>query len=164
MAPRRTMAHMRWSDMDALGHVHNARYLEYFEAARASLVQELIRIDRPIGIGLVVGRHEVDYLVPLVYRPEPVAVDMWLERLGTSSFTLSATVGEPDGGVIYSRARTVVVAVDAQSGRPVPLPGPIRMALADLVVDTGDDGQRGDRPARADDSEPATGSEAEVLP
>ena len=135
MAPRRTMAVMRWSDMDALGHVHNARLLEYYEAARVALVADLVRLDRPAGIGLVVGRHEIDYRVPLVYRTEPVAVDLWVERIGTTSFTVGYTLCETDGSVVYGKAKTVIVAVDTSTGGPIALPEKIRTALADYLLD-----------------------------
>ena len=126
---RRTMAAMRWSDMDALGHVHNGRFLEYFEAARADLVNELVDIGRPDGLGLLVARHEVDYLVPLVYRRVPIAVDLWVERIGRTSFTVGYEVVEDDRSVIYGRALTVIVAVGLPSGRAEPLPDFVREAL-----------------------------------
>lgn len=133
MASQRTLAVMRWSDMDALGHVHNARLLEYYEAARVALVADLVRLDRPAGIGLVVGRHEIDYRLPLVFRPEPVAVDLWVERIGNTSFTVGYTLCEPDGSVVYGRAKTVIVAIDMATGAPAPLPPQVREALADYL-------------------------------
>lgn len=124
------MAVMRWSDMDALGHVHNGRFLEYYEAARADLVYRLlVETGDPAGVGLVVRRHEVDYLLPLVYRPEPLAVDTWITKIGTSSVTLMHTAGEEDGSVVYGRAVTTLVAVDATTGTPVAFPEAVRAAL-----------------------------------
>ena len=114
---------MRWSDMDALGHVHNARFMEYYEAARTDLIHRLLREATDWqGVGLVVRRHEVDYLLPLVYRPRPIAVDTWVERIGTTSITLAYEAVEEDRSVIYGRAQTVMVTVDATTGQPVPLP------------------------------------------
>lgn len=126
----RTLAVMRWSDMDALGHVHNGRFMEYYEAARAELVQRLLaETGDPAGVGLVVRRHEVDYLVPLVYRPAPVVVDTWIAKVGTSSVTLVHQAGEEDGSVVYGRATTTLVAVDAETGASRALPTTVRAAL-----------------------------------
>lgn len=109
--------------MDALGHVHNARFMEYYEAARTDLIHRLLREATDWqGVGLVVRRHEVDYLLPLVYRPRPIAVDTWVERIGTTSITLAYEAVEEDRSVIYGRAQTVMVTVDATTGQPVPLP------------------------------------------
>lgn len=121
---------MRWSDMDALGHVHNARFMEYYEAARTELIHRLLAEATDWqGVGLVVRRHEVDYLLPLVYRPRPVAVDSWIERIGTTSITVAYEAVEDDRSVIYGRARTVMVTVDATTGQPVDLPASVRELL-----------------------------------
>lgn len=131
MAAYRTLAQMRWSDMDALGHVHNATFLQYFELARARLVFELMGVPHRSDASLVVGRHEIDYLIPLVYRPEPIAVDTAVRRIGTSSFTLAGEVREPDGDAVYARIVTVIVAIDVRTGAPVPLSETVRSALGE---------------------------------
>lgn len=134
MAPYRTLAQMRWSDMDALGHVHNATFLQYFELARARLVFELLEVQHRTDAALVVGRHEIDYLRPLVYRPEPVAVDTAVRRIGTTSFTLAAEVREPEGDAApYARIVTVIVAIDVGTGAPVPISDSIRSALGEYA-------------------------------
>lgn len=121
---------MRWSDMDALGHVHNARFMEYYETARTELIHLLLAEATDWqGVGLVVRRHEVDYLLPLVYRPRPIAVDSWIERIGTTSMTIAYEAVEEDRSVIYGRARTVMVTVDAATGQPVALPESVREQL-----------------------------------
>lgn len=78
---------------------------------------------------MLVARHEVDYLVPLVYRRAPIAVDLWVERIGRTSFTVGYEVVEDDRSVIYGRALTVIVAVGLPSGRAEPLPDFVREAL-----------------------------------
>ena len=84
---RRTLATCGGRTWTHSASVHNARFLEYFEAARADLVNELVDLGRPLRMSLVVARHEIDYLVPLVYRQEPIPVDLWVERIGGSSIT-----------------------------------------------------------------------------
>lgn len=129
---------MRWSDMDALGHVHNARFMEYYEAARTELIHLLLAEATDWqGVGLVVRRHEVDYLLPLVYRPRPIAVDTWIERIGTTSMTLAYEAVEEDRSVIYGRAQTVMVTVDATTGQPVALPESVRDLLREYQLATG---------------------------
>ena len=121
--------------MDALGHVHNARFMEYYEAARTDLVHRLLSEATDWhGVGLVVRRHEVDYLLPLVYRPRPIAVDSWISRIGNTSITIAYEVREDDGSVIYGRAQTVMVTIDAASGQPVPLPESVREILREYQL------------------------------
>ena len=60
---------LRWSDMDVFGHVNNARFLTLYEEARVAL---MFRGAREHGLtsleqGVVISRHEVDYLRPVDY-------------------------------------------------------------------------------------------------
>lgn len=125
---------MRWSDMDALGHVHNARFMEYYESARTDLVQRLLNTLGGAGeVGLVVRRHEVDYLVPLVYRPRPLLVESKVGSVGKTSFSLHHVAKEDDGSVVYGRAITTIVAVDARTGKAIELPQELRSALVEFT-------------------------------
>jgi len=46
-------------------------------------------------------------------------VDTWVSRVGNSSFVVDGEIR--DGDVVLSRARVVMVAFDADTGRSVPL-------------------------------------------
>lgn len=60
--------------------------------------------------GLVAARHEIDYVQPMFYSPEPVTVRVWIDRIGTSSFRFGCEIIDPSG-VVRVRAKTVIVAV-----------------------------------------------------
>lgn len=111
---------VRWSDIDAYGHVNNVKYLEYFQEARIAFVggalRELVRDD---WSSFVVARVEVDYRRPLEFRTDPVGVRTWVTRVGRSSYLLEAAVC--DDGTVYATSRSVVVAFDSESGRSRPL-------------------------------------------
>lgn len=117
---------LRWSDMDALGHVNNSEYLRYLEQARIEFLADAAAAGVPRDAGLLVARHEVDYRKPLPYRREPVDVPTWIDRIGTTSFTFGHEVSAD--GVVYARARTVIVCIDDES-RPTPVPVPLRKHL-----------------------------------
>lgn len=106
--------------MDAFGHVNNTRFFTYLEEARVDLLfvhagEEVAR-DR-LSSGIVVARHEIDYKAPLVFRPEPVPIDVWISRLGNSSFTVGYEIHD-EGGPVYAEAATVLVPFDVDAGRP----------------------------------------------
>src|SRR3712207_9526245 len=71
---------LRWADMDALGHVNNVTYVDYLQEARVDVFR--LHAPRPGGEelaeGVVVVRHEVDYLTPLAFRRQPVSIDVWV--------------------------------------------------------------------------------------
>lgn len=103
---------MRWGDMDAYQHVNNVAYLGYLEEARIDL---LFRLGAGQGVaalrdGLIVARHEIDYLAPLVWHPRGIDVEVWVERVGGSSFVVAYRVH--DDSTTYARARSTLVAYD----------------------------------------------------
>ncbi|MBL1066477.1 thioesterase family protein [Streptomyces sp. 7-21] len=109
---------LRWSDMDAFGHVNNVVFLRYLEEARIDLFFRVAR-EADAGTfasGSVVAHHEIDYLRPLTYRPEPVTIELWVTRLGGASLTVAYEV--KDERETYARASTVVVPYDLAEGRP----------------------------------------------
>ncbi len=117
---------LRWSDMDALGHINNSEYLRYLEQARIEFLAEAAAAGVPRDAGLLVARHEVDYRKPMPYRREPVSIPTWIDRIGTTSFTFGHEVTAED--VVYARARTVIVCIDADH-RPTPVPTALRKHL-----------------------------------
>jgi acyl-CoA thioester hydrolase len=121
-----THCQIRWSDMDAYGHVNNARYLTLFEEARTELIARVARDQFGLTnllTGIVVGRHEIDYLRPIDYQPEPVRVEVWMEEVRNASFTVAYELFDHDGGAVVSRARTRMVPFDLAAQRPRRLAG-----------------------------------------
>ncbi|HEX5018824.1 MAG TPA: thioesterase family protein [Actinomycetes bacterium] len=136
MGRHRFHCSLRWSDMDAFGHVNNTTFFTYLEEARVDLLfvtaGESVARER-LSSGIVVARHEIDYTSPLVFRPEPVPIDVWVSHLGTSSFTLRYEILD-EGGPVYAKAGTVLVPYDVDAARPRRLSEEERAALEPYVV------------------------------
>jgi acyl-CoA thioester hydrolase len=103
--------------MDVYGHVNNARFLTLYEEARVAL---LFLGAREHGIrsfedGIVISRHEVDYLRPVDYA-DPVRIELWVEELRPSRFVIAYELFDKD--TVASRARSVCVPFDLAAGRP----------------------------------------------
>ena len=128
-----TAVGLRWGDLDALGHVNNAVFLRLLEEARVRFLLGLPPQGEH-GFGILAARHEIDYLKPLGYSEDPVQVQMWVERVGTSSFTLGYLMADAGGDAVCA-AKTVIVAIDAAAGTPVPLPGAIRARAAAFLAE-----------------------------
>ena len=109
---------LRWSDMDAYGHVNNVVFLRYLEEARIDLLFRLApgEGENSLASGTVVARNEIDYLRPLVYRPEPVTIETWVARISGASATLRYEIKDEE--TVYARAATVVVPYLLDEGRP----------------------------------------------
>ncbi len=122
--------HVRFSDVDVYGHVNNVKYFEYFMEARILLTARLWR-DVPDGTPepvMVVAQTDVDYRLPILFRPEPYDAWSWISRVGTTSMTIESEIC--DGDTVLSRARVVMVFFDPETQRPSPPPDAYREALA----------------------------------
>jgi acyl-CoA thioester hydrolase len=79
---------MRWSDMDAYGHVNNVVFLQYFEMARVDLFFERASLEERTGLrrGTVVASHDIQYKLPVVYSPRPLDVQIWVSEVRAAAF------------------------------------------------------------------------------
>ncbi|TXR57062.1 acyl-CoA thioesterase [Quadrisphaera setariae] len=133
MAKRCVPVTVRWSDMDAFGHVNNVQVLRLLEEVRVHAFEDLRDHGGPslLESGVVVARHEVEYLAPLVWRLAPVPTDIWITAVGGASFEVGyeiydAVDGAAGGGgggpaaggerTVYVRAATTCVAYDLATG------------------------------------------------
>ena len=100
--------YVRWDDLDAIGHVNNARYLTYAQEARFAM----------LGLfNMVVARAEVDFKAPINEGNIYVDVTIWIEAISQSSFTMVYEIsGE---GTLFAKIKTVQVKVtdDTKSSR-----------------------------------------------
>lgn len=111
--------------MDAYGHVNNVQYLRLLEDARVLAFHGHDGDDGGdlLSTGLIVARHEIDYLRPLHFRPTPVAIDLWISAIAGASFEMCYEVLDDQGEfadepVIYARAESTMVAYDLETSRP----------------------------------------------
>ncbi|HET6396689.1 MAG TPA: thioesterase family protein [Pseudoxanthomonas sp.] len=132
-APRqlaRVPISVRWRDMDAMGHVNNAKYVSYLEEARVRWMQGVPGVSMTDPVAPVVAATHVNYRAPIVW-PNDIVVELFVERLGNSSVTIGhRIVDQKDEGVLYSDGHVVVVWMDTRTGRSAPLPEAIRAAAA----------------------------------
>jgi acyl-CoA thioester hydrolase len=105
--------HMRWSDMDAYRHVNNSAYLAYLEQARVAM---FFYRHESFSSGTVIRRHEIDYLLPVVYHPDPLRVELWIEQVRGARFTVRYEVFDHDR--LVARASTLCVRFDFAIERP----------------------------------------------
>lgn len=125
---------VRWDDIDALGHVNNAKYLTYAQEARFhwSFYQFYERNETPYFIDMVVARAEVDFVVPIYEGGLFVDVHIWVESVGTSSFVLNYEISS--NGVLHARIKTVQVAISLQTKKSRPLTDTEREFLKEYLL------------------------------
>jgi acyl-CoA thioester hydrolase len=130
--------HVRFSDVDVYGHVNNVNYFEFYQEARIAFLLSLA--DQPYeaesAMRQVVARIDVDYRRPILFRPEPYAVETWVTRIGTSSYDLASRIVDVPGeaGTVYSEADVRLVAFDLGTQRSRPLTSTERGRLERVLV------------------------------
>lgn len=139
---------VRWTDLDAYGHVNNAAMVRLLEEARIAAFwpapAEQVALGAPqpeatlpvggVGapISTVIASQRIEYARSLDHRRDGVVVRLWISRLGGASLDvdyLVLTKDDPEGRRPYAQARTVVVLVDATEGTPVRLDEATRASL-----------------------------------
>lgn len=136
--PYRVEVPLRWSDMDAYGHVNNVQFLRLLEDARVIGFREWFGDEGSmLDEGVVVSRHEIEYRAPLTFRHVPALVDMWVTRVHGAGFDLGYVVRDPDGvgETVYAVAETGLVLYDFATARPRRITAAERAALEDLRGD-----------------------------
>jgi acyl-CoA thioester hydrolase len=108
---------LRWSDMDAYGHVNNARFLTLYEEARVAMMFVGARATGLTSLeeGVIIARHEIDYLRPVDYG-DPVRIESWIEDIRAARFTVAYELF--DGDAVASRARSVCAPYNLREQRP----------------------------------------------
>jgi len=118
---------VQWGDMDAFGHVNNARFFTWFETARIAHFREIgIETQRISRVGPILAHTSCDFLRPVEY-PAEVLAGARVTRLGETSFhheSVVTPVDLPDQPV--ARGIGVMVLYDYETGKSVPLPDDLR--------------------------------------
>ena len=121
---------IRYGDTDALGHVNNAIYFSYFEAARGGYYTTVV--GHPFGTGpdaekrtFVIAEAQITYRAPAFYG-EPLWCGVRVAWFSRSAFALEYRV-EVDASAIgearvVADGSTVQVFYDLTRGRPMRTP------------------------------------------
>lgn len=114
---------VRFSDMDALGHVNNARFFTYLEEARIRFIQTLPPFVEAMSRGesFVLAHIELKLIKPIHY-PSVVLVGTGAESFGNSSITGVQAIYEAQSKVCHAVARTTGVWFNTKTQRPQRLP------------------------------------------
>ncbi len=117
--------HVRFADLDMLGHVNNKAYATYYETARVNYMAARGLSDG-LKVGMALVRLELDYRKEIRY-PATLRLGVRLCRLGNSSLTLACAIFSDDGCASTSIA--IAVRFDGETRSSKPFTPEERMAL-----------------------------------
>jgi acyl-CoA thioester hydrolase len=121
--------HIRFRDLDTIGHVNNSDYFTYFEEARARFLEAHDLDFNDPEVFFILAHIECDYMKPVDYKNK-ISIYIRCTKVGSKSFTLQYTVADRnDESVVYARGSSVQVCFNPQTNRSVPVSEKFTKAL-----------------------------------
>ena len=125
-----TQVQLRFNDVDALGHVNNSVYFQFFDLAKTEYFAGLevnadINWCRP---SIVIANVNCSFLAPTLFN-EPVEVLTQCMRLGNKSLTLLQHVINSETRELKATCATVMVNMAPETNQPSPIPQVWRDAI-----------------------------------
>ena len=102
--------YVRWGDLDAFGHVNNSTYLIFAQEARYAWSKM---------IEMVVARAEVDFIAPIYTGDIYIDVEIWVNKIGTSSFGVTYEMKNGDELLAVVKTVQVTVSMETKKSRPL---------------------------------------------
>ena len=135
--PYRSVQRVYFDDLDALGILHNLRYLLLLERARGDLFRHLGVCWGTGGPEVqdnycVVAEQRIRYLAA-VRGEGDVCATLVPTHLGTSSLVINGHVESPDAEILYAEATARLVRLDPATNRPCPWSDRFRAAMTPLL-------------------------------
>lgn len=121
---------VRWGDMDAMGHVNNAKYFTYLESARIQLFTAL-GLDAPMTeerAGMNLAHAACNYRAQVHY-PAVLEIGTVVTKIGNASFQLAHVFLREGTDQLVADGNSVVVWTDYNLGKSAPLPPQVRAKL-----------------------------------
>jgi len=153
LAAYRATRQLRSTDFDVYGHLNQAAYHEVLEDARLGFLLSM----EGASVAIVVARVELDYRREVPFGTPEVIAEIWVSRVGRSSFQLSQVIrlpgaepsaAEPSGdesgggelvaGEVAAEGTVTLVAWDGERRGSRPLGDEERAALERHLVTPAD--------------------------
>ena len=125
---------VRSTELDALGHVNQAKYVEYMEWGRFDWLRANGLPHQPAdtgGVGSVIANVNVNFRRE-ARLGERLTVRTWLAAIGRSSFRFAQDVRNAAGEVVCDAVSTAVT-FDLRARASVAIPDELRRMLVPLV-------------------------------
>ncbi len=115
---------VRSTEVDSLGHVNNAKYLEYMEWGREDWIKQAgYSFDDLLerGIGTVTVNINIDYLGEC-YKGDILVVKTRPVKVGNTSFVIQQEISKKGSGKKVSDAHVTIVLIDLETRKSMSIP------------------------------------------
>ncbi len=124
--------HVRFGDLDAMGHLNNVDFLRFFESARIAFHRRILDVAdwtggvAPDGFGIVVAELHASYRAP-AYFDEELRTAVRPADIGRSAYRVEFETRA--GERVIGDGHAVLVGYDYTRRESVPLPDDVRERL-----------------------------------
>lgn len=122
----------RWNDLDALGHVNNIYYFEYFQIARGYYMPTVCKQWDWNKDMFVIAHIECDYMKELTLRSKKPTIHVRVSSLSNKSFEMEYMVtstGKDGEMVLHAKGKSVQVMVDIVAKKSMEIPQWLRESI-----------------------------------
>jgi len=123
---------VRYGDLDAQGHLNNAKYLTFFETGRIRYFTNL-GLFTPgqsfMDIGVIMAEARVIFHAPVEYGT-PVKVGVRTSKLGGKSMIVDQNIVHAETGAVLASGQVILVAFDYHTNKSMPIPDVMREKIA----------------------------------
>jgi acyl-CoA thioester hydrolase len=124
---------VEFRDLDGLGHVNNAVYLNYLESAKIAYFRDVIGVTELTDLGIVADVR-IAFRSP-AFLGETISIGTRISRLGTKSIDWDFELRGPDGRLI-AEASSVHVTFDYGPREAIAVPDGWREKIEDFESKT----------------------------
>ena len=128
-----TEIHLRFRDLDAMGHVNNAVFITFFEVGRAGYIMSLDPSFEPNKaieqFPFIMLDAACRYLAPIKMHDHPV-VHVRTNHIGTKSLNMQYLITDRDSGQPKAVGHTTLVYYDYRAEKTQPIPDEAREMLS----------------------------------
>lgn len=119
---------VQFRDLDCLGHVNSAVYLQYMETTRIEFMRATGRISEGFRPGFIIASCHCEYRKPITDERR-IVVSLWSSKIRGRSWDFDYEVANETHG-LFAKGRTTQVAYDYRSTSPVTIPVELVKLLA----------------------------------
>jgi acyl-CoA thioester hydrolase len=123
--------HVRFSDLDPLGHVNNNSISQYFENARADLYRE-VTPNWPYGdYVFVLAHNSIDFRSEL-HMPAKLNIASAVTKIGRTSVGIANALFYHTEGIAYGESISVLI--NEKTRQPTPIPDELRATISRFLL------------------------------
>jgi acyl-CoA thioester hydrolase len=121
--------HVRFRDIDGMGHVNNAVFFSYFAEGRLAFFQKISNSTDFSTFSFILAHISCDYLRPVTLNTK-LLLEIWVKNIGSKSFGLGYNLVDlSNESIAYAKGESVQVFYDYGENKPIAISAALKQKL-----------------------------------